>query len=392
MGSPERIANVAARVAQARAAGNQIVVVVSAMAGETNRLVALAEAVSAAPAGREYDVLLASGEQVSIALLAMALGERNVPARSFLAHQLRIMTDATHAKARIESIDAQVLRMALSRGEICVVAGFQGMDARGDITTLGRGGSDTTAVALAAALGAHVCEIFTDVDGVYTADPNVVAGARKIGRISYEEMLEMASAGAKVLQTRSVEFAMKYAVPVHVRSSLNDSEGSWVVAEEDTMEQVVVRAVTCDRNEARITVKGVPDQPGIAAQVFEPLAAAEIVVDMIIQNASTEGAGRTDLTFTVPKADVAQARIVAESTLEKLGGTRVLTDAAIAKVSVVGVGMRTHSGVASRAFRVLSDNGVNIQMIATSEIKISVVIAEDLADTAVRALHDAFGL
>ncbi len=391
VGSPERIRNVAKRVAETRRQGHDVVVVVSAMAGETNRLVSLAFELAKNPIGREYDVLLASGEQVAIALVALALQQLGVPARSFLGHQVRIVTDATHGRARIESIGVPVLQEALGRGEIAVVAGFQGMDRAGNITTLGRGGSDTTAVALAAALKADVCEIYTDVDGIYTADPNIVRSARKIDRVSYEEMLELASLGAKVLQTRSVEFAMKYEVPVHVRSSFSDAEGSWVVPEDKTMEQVVVRAVSYDRNEARVSVIGIPDQPGVAARIFKALADAEIVVDMIIQNASQEQ-GRTDLTFTVPKADVAQARDIIEAVAGELGGAGVRTDTDIAKISVVGVGMRSHSGVAAKTFAALSELGINIQMISTSEIKISVVIDEGYTELAMRALHKTFDL
>lgn len=391
VGTTERIRGVAERVVRARAAGHDVIVVVSAMAGETNRLVKLAYELAPEPIGREYDVLLASGEQVSIALLALAIRQLGAAARSFLGHQVEIITDTTHGRARIESVDAHALRGALERGEIAVVAGFQGIDRGGNITTLGRGGSDTTAVALAAALGADVCEIYTDVDGIYTADPNLVRGARKIPRISYEEMLELASLGAKVLQTRSVEFGMKYGVPIHVRSSFDESEGSWVVAEEETMEQVVVRAVTYDRSEARITILGVPDRPGVAARVFSTLADAEIVVDMIIQNTS-EARDHTDLTFTAPKESAAAAVRLMTELAAKLGAGEVKMDPAISKVSVVGVGMRTHSGVAAKMFRVLSDAGVNIQMIATSEIKISVVIDELYTELAVRLLHQAFGL
>lgn len=391
VGTTARIRGVAERVVRARAAGDDVIVVVSAMAGETNRLVKLAYELAPEPIGREYDVLLASGEQVSIALLALAIRELGASVRSFLGHQVEIITDTTHGRARIESVDGHSLRAALERGEIAVVAGFQGIDRDGNITTLGRGGSDTTAVALAAALGADVCEIFTDVDGIYTADPNLVRGARKIPRISYEEMLELASLGAKVLQTRSVEFGMKYGVPIHVRSSFDESEGSWVVAEEETMEQVVVRAVTYDRSEARITILGVPDRPGVAARVFSTLADAEIVVDMIIQNTS-EARDHTDLTFTAPKESAVEAVRLMEALAADLGAGEVKMDPAISKVSVVGVGMRTHSGVAAKMFSVLSDAGVNIQMIATSEIKISVVIDELYTELAVRLLHQAFGL
>jgi aspartate kinase len=392
VGSPERIKRVAERVVATRKAGHAVVVVVSAMSGDTNRLIELAKQITDHPAGREYDVLLASGEQVSIALLALAITAQGYPATSFLAHQVEILTDSTHGRARIQRITAPVMRGAVAAGTIAVVAGFQGMDVSGNITTLGRGGSDTTAVALAASMGADVCEIYTDVDGIYTADPRIVPEARKVPRVAYEEMLEMASLGTKVLQTRSVEFAMKYNVPVHVRSSFDTSEGSWVVSEEDhTMEEVVVRAVAYDRNEARISVIGVPDQPGVAAKVFKPLSEAEIVVDMIIQNAS-KSEGRTDLTFTVPKTDATEARVLMEQTCEQLGGLEVHTAEDIAKVSVVGVGMRSHSGVAARMFEVLSANAINIAMISTSEIKISVIIEERYLELAVRVLHEAFGL
>ena len=391
VGSIERIKNVAERVKRTRAAGHDVVVVVSAMAGETNRLVKLAYDLDPDPIGREYDVLLASGEQVSTALVALALSRAGAPARSFLGHQVDMRTDASHSRARIESVGVSVLRATLARGEIPVVAGFQGIDAEGNITTLGRGGSDTTGVALAAALQADVCEIYTDVDGIYTTDPNVVRSARKIPKIAYEEMLELASLGAKVLQIRSVEFGMKYGVRIHVRSSFDESEGSWVVPEDSSMEQVVVRAVAFDRNDARISILGVPDQPGVAARVFDSLAQAEIVVDMIIQNSSQERT-RTDLTFTVPKADAAEAVRLMQVVSQELGATEVKADQNITKVSVVGVGMRSHSGVAAKTFRVLSQAGVNIQMIATSEIKISVVIDEAYTELAVRLLHSAFGL
>ncbi|MCC6621000.1 MAG: aspartate kinase [Deltaproteobacteria bacterium] len=391
VGTIERIKNVAQRVKRTRDAGHDVVVVVSAMAGETNRLVKLAYDIDPDPISREYDVLLASGEQVSIALVAMALNDLGAPARSLLGHQVDIRTDATFSRARIESIGASILRSCLERGEIPVVAGFQGIDREGNITTLGRGGSDTTGVALAAALQADVCEIYTDVDGIYTTDPNICPRAQKIARISYEEMLELASLGAKVLQTRSVEFGMKYRVPIHVRSSFDESEGSWVVPEDSTMEQVVVRAVTHDRNDARISVIGVQDQPGVAARIFEALSQAEIVVDMIIQNSSQDLA-RTDVTFTVPKANANDAIAHMRKIADELGAKEVKADRNISKVSVVGVGMRSHSGVAAKMFKTLSAAGVNIQMIATSEIKISVVIDDAYTELAVRLLHTAFGL
>jgi aspartate kinase len=391
VGSLERIRNVAALVKRTREAGHAVIVVASAMAGETNRLVKLAHDLVSEPGGREYDTLISSGEQVAVALVAMALNESGCPARSYLGHQVMMRTDATFGRARIESVGVDILKAALDRGEVPVVAGFQGVTVEGDITTLGRGGSDTTAVALAAAMSADVCEIYTDVDGIYTADPNIVSGASKIARISYDEMLELASLGAKVLQTRSVEFGMKYRVPIHVRSSFVDVEGSWVVPEEDAMEQVVVRAVTYDRNDARISLMSVPDQPGVAARVFNKLADAEIMVDMIVQNASRDR-DRTDLTFTVPKANMPEAARITESLRGELGATEVKADRSISKVSVVGVGMRSHSGVAAKMFATLAQAGVNIQMIATSEIKVSVVIHEDYTELAVRLLHSAFGL
>ncbi len=391
VGSVERIQAVAERVCAARDAGHDVVVVVSAMSGETNRLVELAHAVAQEPVGREYDVLLSSGEQVSIALVAMAIQSAGKMSRSFLGYQADIQTDASFGRARIESIDASRLRRALREGAVPVVAGFQGTDQDGNITTLGRGGSDTTAVALAAALEADVCEIYTDVDGIYTTDPRIVPSASRIPRIAFEEMLELASLGAKVLQTRSVEFAMKYGVPIHVRSSFLDAPGSWVVAEEESMEQVVVRAVAYDKNEARISLLQIPDQPGVAHKVFSPLSDAGVVVDMIIQNDS-QRSGHTDLTFTVPTADRQRTLALVEDANQRLGGKGVESDPDIAKVSVVGVGMRTHSGVASRMFEVLSREGINIQMISTSEIKISVVIAESQTDLAVQALHAAFEL
>jgi len=391
VGSIERIKNVATRVKRTRLAGHQVVVVVSAMSGETNRLIRLAYDVDPEPISREYDVLLASGEQVSTALVALALDRMGCPARSLLAHQIDLRTDAVFSRARIESIGCSVLRATLERGEVPVVAGFQGIDAEGNITTLGRGGSDTTGVALAAALGADVCEIYTDVDGIYTTDPNIVKSATKIARISYEEMLELASLGAKVLQTRSVEFGMKYRVPIHVRSSFDEGEGSWVVSEDATMEQVAVRAVTYDRADARISIVGVYDQPGVAAKVFSALADADIVVDMIIQN-SSQDRSKTDLSFTVPKANVLEAQRLMESVAIELDAELVTADTNISKVSVVGVGMRSHSGVAAKMFKVLGNAGVNIQMIATSEIKISIVIDEAYTELAVRVLHQAFGL
>ena len=383
----DRIRHVTTRIARAREARHDLVVVVSAMAGETNRLVALARAAASTPDDRENDALLATGEQVTAALTAIALKDAGVPARSFLGHQIRIETDAAHGKARIVRIDVERLRKTLNAGHVAVVAGFQGVNGEGSITTLGRGGSDTSAVALAAALGADVCEIYTDVDGVYTSDPRIVPKARKLDRIAYDEMLELASLGAKVLQIRSVEFAKRYRVPVHVRSTFVEAEGTWVVEEDPSMEQVSVAGVAFDRDEAKLTLLGVPDRPGLAARIFSPIAKANIVVDMIIQNVSATGA--TDVTFTVPRADYEKARAIVDATAREIGAQGVAGQLDVAKVSIVGVGMRTHAGIASRMFEVLAAEGINIQMISTSEIKISVVIDAKYVELAVRALHDA---
>jgi aspartate kinase len=388
VGSVDRIKNVARRVVAAKERGNDLVVVVSAMAGETNRLVALAQQICDLPDERERDVLLASGEQVSTALLALTIRSMGHKARSFLAHQMRIRTDNTYGKARIKSIDASRVRQSIRGGEIVVVAGFQGIDEDDNITTLGRGGSDTSAVAVAAALGADSCEIYTDVDGVYTTDPNVCPAARKLARVSYEEMIEMASMGAKVLQIRSVELGMKFKVPIHVRSSFNEAEGTWVVEEDETMDALLVSGVTYDKDEAKITLVGVPDRPGLAAQIFGPIAEANVVVDMIIQNASA--AGTTDLTFTVPKADYKKAVALVENLPESIQAKGITVDPKIAKVSIIGVGMRTHAGVAARMFKVLSREKINIEMISTSEIKVSVVIDEKQTEQAVKALHQEF--
>jgi aspartate kinase len=388
VGSIERIKHVAGKIAAMKNAGHQIVVVVSAMAGETNRLLGLAQELSEMPDEREKDVLLASGEQVSVALMSLALKELGVPARSYLGHQVRIETDKAYGKARILSIDSSKIAKALTAGEVVVVAGFQGVDEEDNITTLGRGGSDTSAVALAAFLSAAACEIYTDVEGVFTTDPGICRGARKLARISYDEMIELASTGAKVLEIRSVEFAKKYSVPVHVRSTFSEVEGTWLVNEEDSMSDVLVSGVACDKNEAKITLVRVPDRPGLAAQIFGPIADAHIVVDMIIQNASEDGT--TDLTFTVPKADHKKAVAIVEQNLPVVRAEGVKIDTNIAKVSVVGVGMRTHAGVAARMFQVLAKEKINIQMISTSEIKISVVISASHTEQAVRALHEAF--
>jgi aspartate kinase len=384
----ERIKLVAEKICAARQAEHELVVVVSAMAGETNRLLALAHEISEMPDEREKDVLLASGEQVSIALLSLALKERGQPSRSFLGHQVRIETDNAYGKARIRNIDSKKILQSLKAGEVVVVAGFQGVDEDENITTLGRGGSDTSAVALAAFLNASACEIYTDVEGVFTSDPGICADAKKLARISYEEMIELASAGAKVLEIRSVEFAKKFAVPVHVRSTFSDVEGTWVVKEDESMDNVLVSGVSYDKNEVKITILRVPDRPGLAAQVFGPIAEANIVVDMIIQNASADGT--TDLTFTVSKADYKKALSIVEKTAPSIAAKGVDVDTNIAKVSVVGVGMRTHAGVAAKMFQVLAEEGVNIEMISTSEIKISVVIAAKYTELAVRVLHDAF--
>ncbi len=390
VGSPERIKRAAQRIAEARRTGHQVAVVVSAMAGETNRLIDLVRQVSEGGSEREYDVVVSTGEQVSTGLLALALEREGLAAESFQAHQVKIITDSIHGKAKILDVESARLREALDQGKIAVIAGFQGVDTRGNITTLGRGGSDLTAVAIAAALNADVCEIYTDVEGVFTTDPNVCPSARKIDRISYEEMLEMASLGAKVLQTRSVEFAMKYDVPIHVLSSFKEGSGTFVVKEDPSMEKVLVTSVTYNKDEAKIALRHVPDRPGVAAKVFIPLARANIVVDMIIQNISREGL--TDLTFTVPKTDLKAALEIIRPTAEELGVTEILTDEEIAKVSIIGVGMRTHAGVAAKMFKVLHDEGINIGMISTSEIKISCVIKSKYTELAVRALHEAFGL
>jgi aspartate kinase len=384
----ERIKQVAVKVCAAKQAGNDVVVVVSAMAGETNRLIALANQIAEIPDEREKDVLLASGEQVSVALLSLALKELGQMARSYLGHQVRIETDNAYGKAHIRNIDSTKIIESLKNGEVVVVAGFQGVDEDDNITTLGRGGSDTSAVALAAFLNAAACEIYTDVEGVFTTDPGICANARKLARISYDEMIELASTGAKVLEIRSVVFAKKYSVPVHVRSTFGGGEGTWVVDEEASMNDVLVSGVACDKNDAKITLQRVPDRPGLAAQIFGPIADAHIVVDMIIQNASEDGT--TDLTFTVPKADHKKALAIVEKTALTVDAKGVKVDTDIAKVSVVGVGMRTHAGVAAKMFEVLAREKINIEMISTSEIKISVVIEAKHAELAVRVLHDAF--
>ena len=388
VGSIDRIQEVAERVAATHDAGHQVAVVLSAMSGETNRLLALAQQIAEQPDARESDVLVSTGEQVSIALLAMALKARGVPAVSFLGHQVQIETDAAYGRARIKQVRTPRLSNALKDGNIVVIAGFQGVNVQQDITTLGRGGSDTTAVAIAAALQADVCEIYTDVDGVYSADPRICPQAHKLERISYDEMLELASLGAKVLQIRSVEFAKRYQVPVHVRSSFSPDEGTWLVPEDQSMEEVTVSGVTSDLDQAKITLMRVPDRPGLAAKLFAPIAQDNIVVDMIIQNASADE--KTDVTFTVPRGDVHKALERVKDVAPEIGAEDVVSDTEVVKVSIVGLGMRSHAGVASRMFEVLAAEGINIQMISTSEIKISIVIAAKYAELAVRVLHDAF--
>jgi len=386
----ERIKNVARRVAKTHDQGNAVVVILSAMAGITDDLIKMAAKISQSPDKRELDVLLATGEQTTCALLAMTLKSMNYPAQSLLGHQAEVLTDQCHGNARILDIRADRIRELLKQRHIVVVAGFQGCDPGGNITTLGRGGSDTSAVAIAAALKADVCEIYTDVDGVYTADPNICPQARKLDAISYDEMLNMASLGAKVLQIRSVGFAKKYKIPVHVRSSFSEEEGTMVVDENSGMERLVVSGVTHDKDQARITLRKVPDKPGIAAKIFTPVADAGIVVDMIIQNTRAEG--QTDLTFSVPKRSFKQALEMQKKIAADIGAEEVLGDEKIAKVSVIGVGMKDHSGVASKMFNALAKENINIIMISTSEIRISCIIEEKYTELAVRVLHSAFEL
>ncbi|TPE46520.1 aspartate kinase [Maribrevibacterium harenarium] len=391
VGTVERIEAVADRVLRHKSQGDDIVVVVSAMSGETNRLIALAKDIQQVPDEREMDVLLSTGEQVTIALLSMALKKRGLDARSYTGSQVRITTDSAHGKARIRSIDTESMRTDLDAGKVVVVAGFQGADENGNITTLGRGGSDTTGVALAAALKADECQIYTDVDGVYTTDPRVVDSARRLDKITFEEMLEMASLGSKVLQIRSVEFAGKYQVPLRVLSSFTEGEGTLITTEEtNKMEQPAVSGIAFNRDEAKLTIKEVPDLPGIAFSILGPISEANIEVDMIVQNVSVEGT--TDFTFTVHRNDYTKAHSVLEQVAQTLGAKQVVGDAKIAKVSIVGVGMRSHAGVASTMFKALASESINIQLISTSEIKVSVIIDEKYLELAVRTLHSAFKL
>ncbi len=390
VGSPERIAHVAAKVMAARQRGDDVIVVVSAMSGETDRLVGLAHQIDPRPAPRELDVLLATGEQVTIALLSMALQKAGCAARSYTGAQVRILTDNVFNKARIRDIDEAAVRKDLAAGRVVVVAGFQGVDEDGNITTLGRGGSDTTAVALAAALKAGECQIYTDVDGVYTTDPRVVPQARRLDRITFEEMLEMASLGSKVLQIRSVEFAGKYNVPLRVLSSFQEGEGTLITIEDTRMEEPVISGIAFNRDEAKITVVGVPDQPGVAYRILGPVAEANIEVDMIVQNVAADAT--TDFTFTVHRRDFEKAMEILRGEAQAMGARQVTGDNKIVKISIVGVGMRSHAGVASKMFKTLSQEGINIRMISTSEIKVSVVVDEKYLELGVRALHDAFEL
>jgi len=390
VGDLTRIRNVARRVAKTHQEGHEVVVVVSAMSGETDRLIQLAHQASDNPDLREYDTLISTGEQVSAALLAIALEAMGILAKSFLGPQIRILTDNAFSRARIQKVEIRRLQKEIKAGVIPIVTGFQGVDKTGNITTLGRGGSDTTGVALAAALRADVCEIYTDVEGVYTTDPNICPEARKLSRITYDEMMEMASLGAKVLQIRSVEFAKKYNVPIHVRSSFSEKSGTLVVKEDEKMERVLVSGVTYNKNEARITVVRIPDKPGIASKLFSPISDANIVVDMIIQNSSADG--YADLTFTVPKTDFKKALKLVKNAAEEIKAQEVLAEENIAKVSIVGAGMVNHAGVASKMFTALAKENINILMISTSEIKISCVVEAKYGELAARVLHQTFGL
>ena len=390
VGNLDKIANVAKKVIRTKEEGNDVVVVLSAMSGETDRLIQLAQKAADEPEPREYDSLISTGEQVTVTLLAIILNGMGYPAKSFLGFQVRVLTDQAFKKARILNVDTEALRAELKKGTIVVVAGFQGIDRENNITTLGRGGSDTSAVALAAALKADVCDIYTDVDGVYTTDPNICSNARRLDRITYDEMLEMARAGAKVLQPRSVELAKKYNVPVYVKSSFTDEGGTLVTREEKDMEKEVVAGVTYDRDQAKITVIHVPDRPGVAARLFTPLSEHNILVDMIIQNASIQG--HTDLTFTVSRKDVREATQIISEVVQEVGAEKLEVDDNVAKVSIIGVGMISHSGVAARMFQTLAREGINIMMISTSEIKVSCVVEAKYTELAVTVLHDAFGL
>ena len=391
VGDPARINAVAERIIKTRQQGHDVVVVVSAMAGETDRLIRLSKEVCTKPYDRELDVLLATGEQVTIALLSMALHEQGMDARSYTGHQAKIMTDDAHGRARISNIDSARVRADLAKGRVVVIAGFQGVSEEGDITTLGRGGSDTTAVAMAAALEADECQIYTDVDGVYTADPRIVPRAHRLDRVTAEEMLELASLGAKVLQIRSVEFARKYHVPLRVLSSFQDGPGTLIAYEEEvSMEQPLISGVTYNRNEAKLTILGVPDKPGIAHTIIGEIAEQDVNVDMIVQNISADGT--TDFTFTVDRNDYVKALERLKSLAHELSARDVVSDDKIVKISIVGVGMRSHAGVASKMFKALAEEGINIQMISTSEIKISVVVDEKYLELGARALHTAFGL
>jgi aspartate kinase len=391
VGSIERIKAVADRVAKTKSQGHSVVVIVSAMSGETDKLIGLAHGVSQNPDGREMDLLLSSGERTSAALTAIAINETGVKSMSFTGRQVGIVTTGTHTHAKIERITGEQVKKALAKGIVPVIAGFQGVTETSEVTTLGRGGSDLTAVAVAAALKADLCEIYTDVDGVYTTDPNIVPEAKKLDRISYEEMLELASLGAKVLQTRSVEFAKKYDVPVVVRSSFNDNPGTLVVKEDKDMEKVTVAGVAYDKNQAKVSVIGVPDRPGVAAKLFKAIAGAEIIVDIIVQNISSDGKA-TDISFTIPKSDSKKALRITGEFAAELGAKDVKVRDDIAKVSIVGVGMRTHSGVAAKMFEMLAKHGINIIMISTSEIKVSCIIDAKFTELSVRVLHDAFEL
>ncbi len=386
----EKIKNVAAKAIREKNAGHDVIVVLSAMAGETNRLIDLAHSAADNPDEREYDSLISTGEQVTITLLSIVLNSMGYRSRSFLGFQVRILTDMAYKKARISMIDTDAIQKELKKGTIVVVAGFQGVDEDNNITTLGRGGSDTSAVALAAALNAERCDIYTDVDGVYTTDPNICAKARRLDKISYDEMLEMAMTGAKVLQPRSVEMAKKYDVPVYVKSTFSDEGGTLVTKEDKEMEREVLSGITYDRDQAKITVIHIPDKPGIAASLFTPLSERNISVDMIIQNVSAQGF--TDLTFTVAKKDTKEAQKIVEATAKEIGAQKVEVDDEVAKVSVIGVGMVSHSGVAAKMFKTMADEGINIMMISTSEIKISCVIQRKYTELAVMVLHDAFHL